>query len=53
MVTDDIRTSFSFLAPNRGTLSGLVHSLTREEAVNHSARKAWIGDPWPVLLDVL
>ncbi|KAA8908982.1 DOPA-like domain-containing protein [Sphaerosporella brunnea] len=44
---------FSFLALNHGTLSVLVHPLTREEVADHSTRKAWIGEPWPVLLDVL
>ncbi|KAF8534337.1 DOPA-like domain-containing protein [Trichophaea hybrida] len=44
---------FSFLALNHGSLSVLVHPLTREERKDHSSRKAWIGEPWPVLLEVL
>ena len=43
----------SFLALNHGSLSVLVHPLTREERADHSARKAWIGDPWPILLSAL
>jgi DOPA 4,5-dioxygenase len=31
----------------------LVHPLTREEREDHDSRKAWIGESWPVLLEVL
>ena len=44
---------FSYLVLNHGELSVLVHPLTREEVRDHSARAAWIGQPWPVNLDVL
>jgi DOPA 4,5-dioxygenase len=44
---------FSYLSLNHGALSVLVHPLTRQEVADHSIRKAWIGDPWPVMLEVL
>ncbi|CCX13031.1 DOPA-like domain-containing protein [Pyronema domesticum] len=44
---------FSFMALNHGELSVLVHPLTRHEREDHSSRKAWIGQPWPILLDLL
>jgi DOPA 4,5-dioxygenase len=44
---------FSFMALNHGELSVLVHPLTRHEREDHSSRKAWIGQPWPILLDQL
>ncbi|KAI5820124.1 DOPA-like domain-containing protein [Pyronema omphalodes] len=44
---------FSFMALNHGELSVLVHPLTRHEREDHSSRRAWIGQPWPILLDQL
>jgi DOPA 4,5-dioxygenase len=44
---------FSFLSLNHWALSVLVHPLTRQEVAVHSIRKAWIGEPWQVLLEVL
>ncbi|KII89409.1 hypothetical protein PLICRDRAFT_110062 [Plicaturopsis crispa FD-325 SS-3] len=43
---------FSYLAQHRGSLSILVHPLTRE-AVNHEFRNAWIGPSFPLDLSTL
>jgi DOPA 4,5-dioxygenase len=44
---------FSYLALNHGDLSVLVHPLTKEEREDHDGRKAWIGAPWPLVLENL
>ncbi|KAG1768993.1 DOPA-like domain-containing protein [Suillus occidentalis] len=44
---------FSYLCINRGSLSILVHPLTREERKDHEIRSAWIGPPFPLVLSSL
>ncbi|KDR81986.1 hypothetical protein GALMADRAFT_58539 [Galerina marginata CBS 339.88] len=44
---------FSYLCMNRGSLSVLVHPLTREQRKDHDARVAWIGPSFPLDLSTL
>ncbi|KAJ6457091.1 DOPA-like domain-containing protein [Mycena vitilis] len=44
---------FSYLCVNRGSLSILVHPLTREERDDHEFRNAWIGPAYPLDLTKL
>ncbi|KAI9096640.1 DOPA-like domain-containing protein [Phlyctochytrium arcticum] len=46
-------TLFSFFTLNRGSLSILVHPLTRHERADHEARRVWMGPSWPLDLSVL
>ncbi|EKM56072.1 uncharacterized protein PHACADRAFT_59358, partial [Phanerochaete carnosa HHB-10118-sp] len=44
---------FSYLCMNRGSLSILVHPLTREQRKDHEIRNAWIGPSFPLDLSTL
>ncbi|KAF9546887.1 hypothetical protein CPC08DRAFT_708784 [Agrocybe pediades] len=44
---------FSYLCINRGSLSILVHPITREQRRDHDTRAAWIGQPYPLDLSTL
>ncbi|KAJ7272826.1 DOPA-like domain-containing protein [Mycena rebaudengoi] len=51
--TETFSSVFSYLCMNRGSLSILVHPLTREERVDHESRSAWIGPSFPLDLTTL
>ncbi|KAJ6546808.1 DOPA-like domain-containing protein [Mycena capillaripes] len=44
---------FSYLCLNRGSLSILVHPVTRDERGDHEFRSAWIGPSFPLDLTKL
>jgi len=44
---------FSYLCQHHGSLSVLIHPLTREERLDHSGRSAWIGPSFPLDLSTL
>ncbi|KAF9480889.1 hypothetical protein BDN70DRAFT_581697 [Pholiota conissans] len=44
---------FSYLSINRGSLSILVHPLTRDQRADHEIRNAWIGPSFPLDLSTL
>lgn len=43
----------SWFTLNRGSLSVLVHPLTRHEKKDHSIHAMWLGDAWVIDLDTL
>ncbi|PVF98340.1 hypothetical protein CPB86DRAFT_784966 [Serendipita vermifera] len=51
--TESFASVFSYLCQNHGSLSVLIHPLTRHERLDHSARSAWIGAPFPLDLSTL
>ncbi|KAJ7646547.1 DOPA-like domain-containing protein [Roridomyces roridus] len=44
---------FSYLSQNRGTLSILVHPLTRDTRMDYEQRAAWLGPAYPLDLSKL
>ncbi|EIN07966.1 hypothetical protein PUNSTDRAFT_104134 [Punctularia strigosozonata HHB-11173 SS5] len=44
---------YSYLVLHRGSLSILVHPLTREERADHEVRNSWIGPSFPLDLSTL
>ncbi|KAL1947240.1 hypothetical protein VTO73DRAFT_14201 [Trametes versicolor] len=44
---------YSYLCLNRGTLSILIHPLTREERKDHETRQSWLGPSFPLDLSTL
>lgn len=51
--TESFASVFSYLCQHHGSLSVLIHPLTRRERLDHSARSAWIGSPFPLDLSTL
>ncbi|KAG8811696.1 hypothetical protein FRB91_001499 [Serendipita sp. 411] len=51
--TESFASVFSYLCQHHGTLSVLIHPLTRKERLDHSHRSAWIGQPFPLDLSTL
>ncbi|CCA70570.1 related to DOPA 4,5-dioxygenase EC=1.14.99.--Amanita muscaria [Serendipita indica DSM 11827] len=51
--TESFSSVFSYLCQHHGSLSVLIHPLTKHERLDHSHRNAWIGAPFPLDLSTL
>lgn len=45
---ESLAKALSWITLNRGSLSILIHPLTRYERVDHSTHATWIGQPWTI-----
>ena len=44
---------FSWLAVHRGPLSVLIHPNTGDEYRDHTELPIWMGQPWPLAVELL